>query len=91
MRYMAIALALLLCSCVQAAEPEKITAENFKKIKLGVSYEFVYTLLGEETVSDYEYDTTKQLVWRVRENEREKYIKLRFEKNKVAGKWQVGL
>ncbi|HZN32953.1 MAG TPA: hypothetical protein VFB80_04010 [Pirellulaceae bacterium] len=92
MRTLAILFAVLLCSCVQATEPEKLTAENFKKIKLGASYEFVYTLIGEESVSEYEYGTTRCLVWRVKEQDHtQKYIRLMFERDKVTGKWQVGL
>jgi len=87
MRTLLFVVALFVSSVVQAADPGKLTAENFNKIKIGSTLQAVYAVLGREDTSTFETERLKSLVWRAGD----KKIHVDFTHDKVTLKSQIGL
>jgi hypothetical protein len=87
MRYFLV-IVLLLCSVATAADPSKLTVENYNKVTIGSDIKAVYSCLGKETIADSDYGGgDKTLVWK----SGKKKVSVSFQKNKVSIKWQSGL
>jgi len=78
---------LLLSTACRAADPAKITIDNYNKVVIGSSIQFVYSCLGKETNSAFYDGTSKTLTWKTDDAT----IVIAFKRNRVTEKWQTGL
>jgi hypothetical protein len=86
-RYLGL-IVFFLCSSVMAADPAKLTVDNYNKVVIGANLQFVNSCLGRETLADNDFgDGDKTLIWKAGN----KKISVSFQKNKVSSKWQSGL
>ena len=86
-RLLTLVFVLLLCAASQAAEPAKVTIEDYDKVVIGSKVQFVYECLGKHTSISFHSGCQKTLKW-----EGEDFtVVIRFKNNRVVEKWQTGL
>ena len=78
---------LSICAAGQAADPVRVTAENYNRVALGSNVQFVYRCLGRETSISFHDGLEKTLKWETKDAT----VVIRFKNNRVVEKWQSGL
>jgi len=86
LRLFALILGLLFSATGQAADPVKVTAENYNKVAIGSNLPFVYQCLGRETSITFHDGTQKTLVWETKNA----IVAIQFKNNRVIEKWHSG-
>jgi len=88
-RTLIVLVLFLICSVSLAADPARMTRENYNKIKLGQDEAWVVKCIGKESSATWEHTEGKCLEW-----ERDQpyaWILITFENGKVVRKAQSGL
>src|SRR5436190_4572442 len=87
LRLIALVFVLLFCVSGRAADPAKITVENYDKIVVGSDLHFVYECLGRQTSISFHDGLQKTLKWETNDA----IVLIRLKSNRVVQKWQSGL
>jgi len=87
LRLIALLFVLSFCATGRAADPVKVTIENYNKVAIGSNTQFVYKCLGRETSSSFHDGLQKTLKWETNDAT----VVIRFKNNRVVEKWKSGL
>jgi len=87
LRLLVLVLIFLFCIGGLAAEPTKVTVENYNRVVIGSNVQFVYRCLGRETSISFHDGVEKTLRWEANDAT----VIIQFKNNRVVEKWQSGL
>ena len=78
---------LSFCAEALAAEPVRVTLENYNKVTLGSDIQLAYKCLGHHTSISFHDGLEKTVKWETNNAT----VVIRLKNNRVVEKWQSGL